>query len=139
MTGSKTTPNPGKRTPRRGRTWVLDTETKGTGAEMVPLEKALRRAAPRDERVSVIRRDRKRQLPDEPAESAEAGPRRFKVVDVLSREVLAEGASARTTLDLLKEVRSIVDVRVYVWDEDADDWRPLTLREQRVLWDFRDR
>ena len=25
-----------------GRVWVLDTETKGTGAEMVPLDKALK-------------------------------------------------------------------------------------------------
>jgi hypothetical protein len=139
MAKPKTTSRPAKTTPRRGRTWVLDTETKGTGAEMVPLEKALRRAAPRDERVSVIRRDRGRSVPDEAAESSEAGPRRFRVVDVMSRQVLAEDASTRATLDLLKERRSVVDVRVSVWDDQADDWRPLTLREQRVLWDFRDR
>ncbi len=30
-----------------GKVWVLDTETKGTGAEMVPLEKAQRRSAGR--------------------------------------------------------------------------------------------
>ncbi|MEA2361902.1 MAG: hypothetical protein QOD71_1047 [Thermoleophilaceae bacterium] len=29
-----------------GKTWVLDTETKGTGANMVPLEKVLERPAP---------------------------------------------------------------------------------------------
>ena len=143
MARPKTTSQPAKEAPRRGRTWVLDTETKGTGAEMVPLEKALRRAAARDERTSVLRRGRGRASTDgsgaHAAEAAETGPRRFKVVDVLSREVLAEGASARVTLDLLKEVRSVVDVRVYVWEEQAEDWRPLTLREQRVLWDFRDR
>jgi hypothetical protein len=29
-----------------GKVWVLDTETKGTGAEMVPLEKVLEKRAP---------------------------------------------------------------------------------------------
>jgi hypothetical protein len=29
-----------------GKTWVLDTETKGTGANMVPLEKAQQKAEP---------------------------------------------------------------------------------------------
>ena len=29
-----------------GKTWVLDTETKGTGANMVPLEKVLKKPAP---------------------------------------------------------------------------------------------
>ena len=38
------------------RIWVLDTETKGTGAEMVPLEKVLTRDASRSERISVARR-----------------------------------------------------------------------------------
>jgi hypothetical protein len=32
-----------------GKTWVLDTETKGTGANMVPLEKTLRKPAPKSE------------------------------------------------------------------------------------------
>jgi hypothetical protein len=38
--------------------WVLDTETKGTGAEMVPLERALRgkRSAPARERIRVVKR-----------------------------------------------------------------------------------
>jgi hypothetical protein len=30
-----------------GKVWVLDTETKGTGAEMVPLEKTLKKPAPK--------------------------------------------------------------------------------------------
>src|SRR5687768_12060058 len=33
-----------------GKVWVLDTETKGTGANMVPLDKVLRRPEPADER-----------------------------------------------------------------------------------------
>jgi hypothetical protein len=32
-----------------GKVWVLDTETKGTGANMVPLEKVLRRPEPNSE------------------------------------------------------------------------------------------
>jgi hypothetical protein len=41
----------------------------------------------------------------------------------------------RATLDVLKEVRSSVDVRIFVWDHEADKWHLLTLSEQRALWD----
>jgi len=34
-----------------GRVWVLDTETKGTGAEMVPLDKVLKKQAPSKEPI----------------------------------------------------------------------------------------
>ena len=41
----------------------------------------------------------------------------------------------RATVDLLKDVHSVVDVRIFVWDDEADRWRLLTLDEQRALWD----
>jgi hypothetical protein len=142
MSRHKTTKSTEGRTPRGGRIWVLDTETKGTGAEMVPLERTLKREAPRTERIKVIRRKPRRSSIDAPepiTERPETGPRRFKVVDVLSREVLAQDASTQATLELLKERRSVVDVRVYVWEDQAEDWRPLTLSEQQALRDLRDR
>ena len=58
---------------------------------------------------------------------------------MLTGAVEAEGASTRATIDLLNEVRSIGDVRVYVWSEAGDRWRLLTLREQRMLWGLRGR
>lgn len=52
------------------KAWVLDTETKGTGAEMLPLEKVLKNPVPKDDPVS---RPRKRRAPPaEAPESAEA-------------------------------------------------------------------
>jgi hypothetical protein len=118
-----------------GRVWVLDTETKGTGAEVVPLDKVRRDPSPESPLVVVAPEPRQRsEKPPEPRQ-----PRRFKVVDVMTLEVLAEGAGARATIDLLKDVRSVVDVRIYVWDPADDRWRLLTLREQRILWDLRDR
>jgi hypothetical protein len=120
---------------RVGRVWVLDTETKGTGAEVVPLDKVRRDPSPESPLVVVAPEPRQRsEKPPEPRQ-----PRRFKVVDVMTLEVLAEGAGARATIDLLKDVRSVVDVRIYVWDPPDDRWRLLTLREQRILWDLRDR
>jgi hypothetical protein len=113
-----------------GRVWVLDTETKGTGAQMVPLEKALKGPAPEPEREFVLPRPR----PTPPAKPEPRPPRRFKVVDVMTRQVLAEGASARETVDLLKDVRSVVDVSIYVWDPKAEDWRQLSQREKNVVW-----
>jgi hypothetical protein len=42
-----------------GRTWVLDTETKGTGASMVPLEKVQTGPEPRRRRKSAPPRAKK--------------------------------------------------------------------------------
>jgi hypothetical protein len=109
------------------KVWVLDTSTKGTGASVVPLDRAPERA----ERGLQIAPSGRR-APKRDAEPAPRAPRRFKVVDLVSSETLAEDAEMRATLDVLKDVRSVVDVRIFVWD---DEWRLLTLDEQRALWD----
>lgn len=121
------------------KTWVLDTETKGTGAEMVPLEKVQqrRRSAQEGARAAERRRWRFRKREPEPPADRPRQPRRFKVVDVMTREVLAEDVAVRRVLELLGESRSVVDSIVYVWDREHDDWRPLTMREQKLLWDQR--
>jgi hypothetical protein len=116
-----------------GKVWVLDTETKGTGANVVPLEKVQRKRSAADERAYIPRKPRPRPAPEQ------APPRRFKVVDLMTRQALIEDASTRATVDVLKGVRSIVDVNVYVWEPERDDWRLLTLDEKRTVWDFRDR
>jgi hypothetical protein len=123
------------------KVWVLDTETKGTGAEMVPLEKMRERnkTAPKESRVSVIRR-RPGAGAEEPAESSAPSPRRpprFKLVNALDGRVVAEGVGAREIADLLAGMRSLVDARVYVWERETDEWRALSLREQKRLWSFR--
>jgi hypothetical protein len=114
------------------KVWVLDTSTKGTGASVVPLDstREKRDAAPRPPRKVVKPAARKREKPPVPRE-----PRRFKVVDLMSSQTLAEGADIRATLDVLREVRSAVDVRIFVWDRERDRWHLLTLPEQRALWD----
>ena len=113
--------------------WVLDTETKGTGANMVPLERVLRKPGP--EPVRVLRQPKPpASKPPEPRSA-----KKFKVVDVMTREVLADGADTRATVKLLEDVRSIVDVTVWVWQPEAERWRRLTLEETRSLWDYRGR
>ncbi len=114
------------------KTWVLDTSTKGTGASVVPLEsvKSKPEPGPRGRLAAPSKRLPKREKPPAPRL-----PRRFKVVDLMSAEVLAEGARMRATLDVLREMRSPVDMRIFVWDDEADDWRLLTLSEQRAMWD----
>jgi hypothetical protein len=64
--------------------------------------------------------------------------RKFKVVEVVSRQVLAEGTDTRRTVELLNGVRSIVDVQVYVWQPVREKWRMLGLDEVRLLWDHRE-
>jgi hypothetical protein len=118
-----------------GRVWVLDLDASGTGAEMRPLDSVLQEPQSKPD-LALVRRKPQAQ----PAEAPEPPePRRFKVVDVMSGRVTAEDANARATVDLLADVRSIGDVRVYVWEHETDRWRLLTLAEQRTLWDLRGR
>lgn len=119
-----------------GKTWVLDTATKGTGASIVPLERIEK--APADRSAGPLPVPRKR-APRPKPEPAPRPPRTFRVVDVATRETLAEHTDARATLEVLRGVRSTVDVHVSVHMPETDTWRLLTLAEQRALWDARDR
>jgi hypothetical protein len=114
------------------KTWVLHTETKGTGAQVVPLESATKRS-PTVEPVFVPRKRRAALTPETPTPRP---ARRFRVVDLMTRTVLAEDASTAETVEVLKDVRSTVDVNVYVWQDEDGRWRLLTLGEQRALWDL---
>jgi hypothetical protein len=116
-----------------GKVWILDTETKGTGANMVPLDSVLRK--PGSDTVPGFSFPRLKRL--EETESAPREPRRFKVIDVQTREVLAEDTDARSTISALEPVRSIVDVNVWVWQPERDRWRLLTMDELRAMWQYR--
>jgi hypothetical protein len=117
------------------KTWILDTETKGTGAHVVPLEKALQKPSSREDLALVTL-----QAPPRPAEPAvPLAPLSFKIVDVRSSQVLAEGIGAGAAVELLEDVGSVVDIRIYAWARRAKRWRLLTLDEQKALWAFRGR
>ena len=119
------------------KTWVLDTETKGTGAHIAPLE---RDAGAAPAKLALV------QL--HPTSTAPAGedelqaapqPRRFRVVDVFSGSVLAEDVDAPAALRALRSLRKPLDALVYVRDEDSRRWRLLTLAETNTLWALRER
>jgi hypothetical protein len=117
------------------KVWVLDTSTKGTGAQMVPLRDAREGGgSAQAEEPLVSPAMRRAHRPEEPRPRP---PRRFRVVDVVTRRVLAEDADLRTTLGVLDGVRSSVDVNVHVWQPERQGWRLLTLPEQRMLWERR--
>jgi hypothetical protein len=117
-----------------GKVWVLDTETKGTGAQMVPLEKTLRQPAsePARRRARPVPKPAPRSREPEPAQ-----PRRFRVIDAFSRDVIVDDAGLTQTVELLGRVKQPVDVSIYVWEPKAEDWRLLTRRERSLLWDRR--
>jgi hypothetical protein len=117
------------------KTWVLDTETKGTGAHVVPLESAEGKAA-EDRRLSTVtfkRSPARTATPAEPAPQTQS----FKVVDVLSGRVLAQDVGARDAVSALAQLRSVLDARVSVWSEQTGRWKLLSLNEQKALWRFR--
>jgi hypothetical protein len=118
------------------KVWVLDTATKGTGAEMVPLEKVLRKPAsePVRRRARPVPQPARKEKAPEPTP-----PRRFRVIDALSRQVLADDANAPETIELLRGIDRPVDVSVYVWEPKPETWRLLTRRERSLLWEFRQR
>lgn len=117
-----------------GTVWVLDTETKGTGANMVPLERGLKKPSAPAQPLSVSRKPRRRESPAPKARE----PRKFKIVDVMTRQVPVDGVSARQAIDALKRFRSIVDVNIYVWQSERERWRMLTFGECSELWKLRD-
>jgi hypothetical protein len=57
------------------KVWVLDTETKGTGANVVPLEKVVRPPEKREAPPTPAKR-RKKPAPDRPAAAEAAAPPR---------------------------------------------------------------
>ena len=125
------------------RTWVLDTETKGTGAEVVSLEKLeqRKRAAQRRRGLSVVRPESavRRERESTAEEAEQRGPRRFRLVHALTGQLLAEDVSAREAVELLGEIKTVIDVHVYLWEPESASWRPLTFAEKQALWRFRGR
>jgi hypothetical protein len=117
------------------KTWILDSETKGTGAHVKPLEDAL--AKPRSERGLSLVELKRPPAPEQPPAPPE--PLRFRVVDVMSANVLGEDIDARETVGLLEGMRSVLDARISVWVPSAGRWRLLGLDEQKALWGFRGR
>ncbi len=115
---------------------MLDTDTKGTGAQMVPLEKVLDRTEPRHRRIVSAIKPEQRPAEDSPEP---AQPPRFKVVDAMTRQVLTLDADTRTAVQALEGARRLIDVSIYVRDPETERWRRLSHREERVLWGFRGR
>lgn len=117
------------------KTWVLDTETKGTGAEVVPIEKTL--SPPRRERDLALVELGGAPRPEAP--EPPPAPKLFKVVDVMSSRTLVENAGAREAVRALEGLRSVLDARISVWSPERGRWRLLALDEAKTLWEFRGR
>jgi hypothetical protein len=93
------------------KTWVLDTETKGTGAEMVPLEKTLkkpadtpaRRPAPAKPSASRTRAPRApRRDPERTATPLPAGHVRKKSTGEIGRVESVDSRAGTATVRWLK-------------------------------------
>jgi hypothetical protein len=116
------------------KTWFLETHTKGTGANIVPLDGDDEQPARERERDVVFVHPPAARAPKPPEPKR---PHVFKVLEITTGRVLAEGASARATVELLRDVRSVVDVAISVLSEKDGRYRLLTHGEQKTLWDLR--
>ncbi len=110
-----------------GTIWVLDTETKGTGANMIPLERATKRSAAPEHAFRVPEARAREEA------SAPKAPHRFRIVDVMTHRTLLDDGGVREAVSALAPVRSVVDVNVSVWDEERARWLPLAFGDQRRL------
>lgn len=100
---------------------------------MVPLESVTKKRSPdADEPVFVAPKPR----PKVPEPPTPRGPRRFKVVNLMTQEALADDVGVRDALDALEGIRSVVDVNVFVWDEKRERWRLMTFSEKHALWEL---
>jgi hypothetical protein len=98
--------------PGMAKTWVLDTETKGTGAEMVPLEKTLkkpadkpaRRAAPANASAPARTRTPRapRREPERTATALPAGHVRKKGTGEIGRVESVDSRAGTATVHWLK-------------------------------------
>jgi hypothetical protein len=116
-----------------GKTWVLSSETKGTGAHVAPLSEPAD-APRREDELALVTLDRGPRpiaAPEPPASL------RFKVVDVMGARVVGEDVSMREAVALLSGARSVLDVRISVWEPSRRRWRILSLPEAKSLWRFR--
>ena len=75
--------------------------------------------------------------PREPKAPEPRAPRRFRVVDVLTRRVLQEDGGVRETLELLGGIERRNDVNISVWEPGEDRWRLLSFAEQEAVWERR--
>jgi hypothetical protein len=80
-----------------------------------------------------------KRTPREPEPPKPRPPRRFRVLDVVTRGVLLEDGSVGETLSLLGAVEHMHDVNLYVWEPGEERWRLLSIAEQRVVWERRRR
>ena len=59
-------------------------------------------------------------------------------MNVLSREVLGDGVGPREAVELLDGVRASSTCGS-TWEPELEDWRALSLREKKLMWEFRGR
>src|SRR3954447_1333865 len=92
------------------KTWVLDTETKGTGANVVPLEKVARPPAERDapvergspQRAGEPRRRRKLAEPERTATALPPGHVRKKATGEIGKVLAVDARAGTATVRWLK-------------------------------------
>jgi hypothetical protein len=122
------------------KTWVLDTETKGTGAHIAPLK---RDGGAKSRTLNLVRfhppaaEHGSRSAAAE--ESVPARALRFKVVDILAARVVAEDVTLSAALRALGSSRKAIDARVYVRRTEGGRWELLSLADTRRLWSLRER
>jgi hypothetical protein len=121
------------------KTWVLDTETKGTGAHVAPLKREVRAAPQPLNLVRLHPPGTPRESPHADEGAPAAQPKRFKVVDVFSGSVLAEDVTVSAAVSALAGARKVMDVLVYVRDVPSARWRLLSLADTKALWELRER
>ena len=87
-----------------GKTWVLDTDTKGTGANVVPLEKVLRNE---EDAPAPARRAPRRPKPAaQPAQRRPVKPRRSEPVET-TRTALPPGHVRKRTTGEIGQVKAV--------------------------------
>lgn len=97
---------------------------------MVPLERVTKRSSMS---APLVLPPKRTPLKEDPKPRT---PHRFRIVDVMTRQRPVEDGNLREAVEALKSVRSIVDVNIYVWDDERERWLLLPFSEQRAMLDL---
>ena len=99
----------------------------------MPLDRFEHPAEPKPGKVWVP----PKRTPREPEPPKRRAPRRFRALDVVTREMLLDDGSVAEMLEMLREVEHANDVNLYVWEPERESWRLLSMAEQRLVWERR--
>ncbi len=110
-----------------GKTWILDSETKGTGAVMVPLNKA--KKLHKDKPLQVVQGISGRPAP----KSRPRLPTLFMAKTIYGHRLKVKVQGAEL-VRFLATVNRPQDIQIFAYDRKRGDWFLVPSHDSKLIW-----